>query len=71
MLRRYADNMEIIGAWSMNRDKLILTLDARMKQIEEIGFHVPNISRMTDWTVLIKTNYSFVKQTSDYLESNA
>jgi len=70
ILRRYADDMEIIGAWSMNRDKLILTLEARMKQIEEIGFHVPNISRITDWTVLIKTNYSFVKQTLDSLDSN-
>jgi hypothetical protein len=69
-LRREADNREIIGAWSMKREKLISALEARIEKMDNIELQIPSISRMTDWTVLIKTNYSFVKQTFDSLDFN-
>jgi hypothetical protein len=61
-LRRLADGDEITGAWSMNREKLISTMEKRIKQIEDINFQFPSVSRLTDWSILIKTNYSYLKK---------
>ena len=60
-LRREADHMELTGAWSMNREKLISTMEKRINQIEDINFQFPSVSRLTDWSILIKTNYSHLK----------
>ena len=54
--------MELTGAWSMNREKLISTMEKRIKQIEDINFQFPSVSRLTDWSILIKTNYSHLKK---------
>ena len=54
--------MEITGAWSMNREKLISTMEKRIKQIEDINFQFPSVSRLTDWSILIKANYSNLKE---------
>ena len=74
-LRRWADNDEITGAWSMNREKLISTYATRTKkmdsEIKKLGRVYPRIPRLTDWTILVSTNYSFIKKTFDSLESNA
>ena len=61
-LRREADHMELTGAWSMNREKLISTMEKRIKQIEDINFQFPSVSRLTDWSILIKANYSNLKE---------
>ena len=74
-LRRWADNDEITGAWSMNPEKLISAYATRTKkmagEIKKLGRVYPRIPRLTDWTILVSTNYSFIKKTFDSLESNA
>ncbi|MBT6683895.1 MAG: hypothetical protein HOB55_03420, partial [Euryarchaeota archaeon] len=65
-LRRLADGDEITGAWSMNREKLISVYATRTEkmasEIKKLGRVYPTIPRLTDWTILVKTNYSLMKK---------
>ena len=65
-VRRWADNDEITGAWSMNREKLISAWATRTdkmdSEIKKLGRVYPNTPRLTDWTILVKTNYSLMKK---------
>ena len=58
-LRRAADNSELTGAWSMNREKLISALVVRDEEMEKNGFQYPTTPRLTDWTIFIITNLDF------------
>ena len=62
-LRRMADNDEIIGAWSMNRDKLISAYATRTEkmgsEIKKLGRVYPTIPRVTDWTIFVMENVNF------------
>ena len=60
-LRREADNRELKGVWSMNREKLISALEIRDKEINKIKCQYPTIPRLTDWTIFIKENVIFFK----------
>ena len=63
-LRRMADNDEITGAWSMNREKLISAYATRTEkmasELKKLGRVYPNTPRLTDWTILVSTNYKFL-----------
>ena len=63
-LRRWADADEITGAWSMNREKLISAWATRTEkmhsEIKKLGRVYPTIPRLTDWTILVSTNYKFL-----------
>ena len=61
-LRREADNLELTGAWSMIREKLISELEIRMRDMEKIGFQYPTIPRLTDWTIFILENKNLLRQ---------
>jgi hypothetical protein len=63
-LRRWADADEITGAWSMNREKLISAWATRTEKMESAyrrqGGAYPRVPRLTDWTILVSTNYKFL-----------
>ena len=63
-LRRWADADEITGAWSMNREKLISAWATRTEKMESAyrrqGRAYPRVPRLTDWTILVSTNYKFL-----------
>ena len=65
MLRRLADNDEITGAWSMNREELIsarATRDEKMySEMKKAGETYPRVPRLTDWTILVIENVKFFK----------
>jgi hypothetical protein len=64
-LRRMADNDEITGAWSMNREKLISAYATRTEkmnsEIKKLGRVYPTIPRLTDWTIFVMENVNFFK----------
>ena len=64
-LRRWADNDEITGAWSMNPEKLISAYATRTKkmagEIKKLGRVYPTIPRLTDWTIFVMENVNFFK----------
>ena len=60
-LRREADHMELTGAWSMNREKLISALEIRNTEMNNIKCQYPTIPRLTDWTAFIMENVIFFK----------
>ena len=64
-LRRWADNDEITGAWSMNREKLISAWATRTEkmasEIKKLGRVYPNTPRLTDWTIFIIENVKIFK----------
>ena len=64
-LRRMADNDEITGAWSMNREKLISAYATRTEkmdtEIKKLGRVYPTIPRLTDWTIFVMENVIFFK----------
>ena len=61
-----ADNDEVTSAWSMDREKLIsayaIRTDKYCSEIKKLGRVYPNTPRLTDWTILVKTNYSLMKK---------
>ena len=63
-LRRWADNDEITGAWSMNREKLISAWATRTEkmasEIKKLGRVYPTIPRLTDWTIFILESVDFL-----------
>ena len=63
-LRRWADNDEITGAWSMNREKLISAWTTRTEkmasEIKKLGRVYPTIPRLTDWTIFILESVDFL-----------
>ena len=64
-LRRMADNDEITGAWSMNREKLISAYATRTEkmnsEIKKLGRVYPTIPRLTDWSIFVMENVNFFK----------
>ena len=59
-LRREADRLELIGARSMNRERLISALEIRIRERDNIGFQYPTIPRLTDWTIFILESVDFL-----------
>ena len=55
-----ADNDEVTGAWSMNREKLISAWATKTEkmdsEIKKQGRTYPRVPRLTDWTILILAN---------------
>jgi hypothetical protein len=64
-LRRMADNDEITGAWSMNREKLIsayaTSTEKMASEIKKLGRVYPIPPRLTDWTIFVMENVNFFK----------
>jgi len=50
----------------MNREKLISAWATRTEkmdsEIKKQGRAYPRVPRLTDWTILVSTNYSFMKK---------
>tara|TARA_B100001173_G_scaffold202506_1_gene174642 strand:+ start:278 stop:490 length:213 start_codon:yes stop_codon:yes gene_type:complete len=65
-LRRWADNDEITGAWSMNREKLISAWATRTEkmnsEIKKQGRTYPRVPRLTDWTIFVMENVNIFKR---------
>ena len=64
-LRREADRLELIGARSMNREKLISALEIRLEEMDKFGFQYPTTPRLTDWTIFVKTNLDIIKSINE------
>ena len=65
-LRIWADNDEITGAWSMNREKLISAWATRTEkmasEMKKLGRVYPTIPRLTDWTIFVMENVNIFKR---------